>query len=1167
MAWAGLYGYQAQGFQGQYGAAGRGGGGGGGGYNRHGPDRASEYFNNDDRQQPPAAHSSHQQQVQGMQPWAQPPSAHAPYAGFPPGFGFGAYGAYGGWEGYNQAYNQQREKEDRRGSDEHRNENEDKSGQQQTSNQSPEPKHEPKKDDLSKEPTPPEKAPKPPSPTEIPIGLDLPPPVRSVAPEVVRPVSPVPSCPTEMTSPTSRRKQASPQKKLSPPDAPGGATVLITHAGRTVDARLDSSDRDTPPENHDSKPIPEEADLSPTKMKMDIEPVTEQEETMPDTSVDVTPQRRKSKAEMKEYISSKEQLPVSPTKLFKKVEEDLEAMFGNCSPEPVSSNLTEKEEVILDKKEDFSKLDKPKLEEKTSKLDFKKVEDDMEAMFQGLEDKKINEKELAKSPEPEKKKRGRKSKAIKQLDEADEGEKSDLTEPVPAARATSKRKSAQNAQMKMKDDMDDILDQIINRKKPKKLSQSSAQPHSAGSLAQADEPSPETAILKHEAKDLKRLSYSKNEDKLNPEKKEETKSEAGHTYKKQEKSGTKDLNLKVIDNVFDFQDSEEDISLAKVKPKDKKLKKIEMKPKNNKLEVTDTKPLEEKQITKTKPDSQEAKSLQTYPEDDTQQEESKINSSEEKQTPATERRSRRSRGETKVDQAEPQDGDTTELILDTRRTDRHDSIDSLLKEDEIEARRSNQRKWEDIDKDDTDLKKPDEKDVPRAAIKTKSAKSAESIILGGSQEIKRIFDESLKNKEHIVVDTKQKVEPSAQTASISPKLRGRQSKKSKVVEIEHNPEMLKSDNSQDHVVRQSRRSKGTEVAPETPDPFAKTKVSEPTTEAPTRTTRRGRASEAAPETNVEANKQQTPEATPDPVVARPSRRSRASDVQAETSSEPIKETDISSNKVGKLGTTKPTEATPTNETAKKTANEILPPHSPPLPSSVDMTKKLEIKINKLDLQDKALPESTSGSQVDLGCLMSRYPGLLLATTTAKEKEKEAVSSPTEPEGRRSKRNCKSSDISNSNIVDEHGAVDVSIELPSRSRKRKLSVDPPQEAAALPQLPAGIEIVRIAASPPRPAVNGDCSTPKRQRSERAVEEDFEHADPGQFMIQNMEVEEEVEDSILEDTILTDGPDSAEASNHGSTNVSEVFLNFHPTLSNTVLVSGKPLHWKTIQEERA
>merc|ERR1712203_252036 len=141
----------------------------------------------------------------------------------------------------------------------------------------------------------------------------------------------------------------------------------------------------------------------------DIQPVTEQEktQTMPDTSVDVTPQRRKSKAEMKEYVSSKEQLPVSPTKLFKKVEEDLEAMFGKSSPEPVAAKLTEKEELILNKKEDFLKLDKPKPEEKTSKLDFKKVEDDMEAMFQGLEYKKNNDKEQAKSPEPEKKKRGR----------------------------------------------------------------------------------------------------------------------------------------------------------------------------------------------------------------------------------------------------------------------------------------------------------------------------------------------------------------------------------------------------------------------------------------------------------------------------------------------------------------------------------------------------------------------------------------------------------------------------------------------------------------------------------------------------------------------------------------------------------------------------------------
>merc|ERR1712083_100039 len=167
-------------------------------------------------------------------------------------------------------------------------------------------------------------------------------------------------------------------------------------------------------------------------------------------------------------------------------------------------------------------------------------------------------------------------------------------------------------------------------------------------------------------------------------------------------------------------------------------------------------------------------------------------------------------------------------------------------------------------------------------------------------------------------------------------------------------------------------------------PITKNKVSEPTAETPTRASRRGRASEAALGTPIEPSKQQTPEApepTPDPVVTRPSRRSRASEVPAETSSEPNKETDASSSKVGKLETTKPTETTPINETPKKPGNEIVAPHIPPSPSSVDMTKKLEIKINKLDLQDKALPESSTGKQVDLGGLMSRYPGLLLATTT------------------------------------------------------------------------------------------------------------------------------------------------------------------------------------------
>merc|ERR1719228_2477139 len=95
-------------------------------------------------------------------------------------------------------------------------------------------------------------------------------------------------------------------------------------------------------------------------------------------------------------------------------------------------------------------------------------------MFGGLEEEREKEKAGEKSPDPEKKKRGRKPKAAKAQE--DEDAKVEQVNPVNSGRATSKRKSAQNAEMRMKDDMDDILDQIINRKKPKKISSSSAQP-------------------------------------------------------------------------------------------------------------------------------------------------------------------------------------------------------------------------------------------------------------------------------------------------------------------------------------------------------------------------------------------------------------------------------------------------------------------------------------------------------------------------------------------------------------------------------------------------------------------------------------------------------------------------------------------------------------------
>ena len=86
------------------------------------------------------------------------------------------------------------------------------------------------------------------------------------------------------------------------------------------------------------------------------------------------------------------------------------------------------------------------------------------------------------------------------------------------------------------------------------------------------------------------------------------------------------------------------------------------------------------------------------------------------------------------------------------------------------------------------------------------------------------------------------------------------------------------------------------------------------------------------------------------------------------------------------------------------------------PLSKQLSKKSEIKINKLDLQEA---KSSEGSKVDLGGLMSRYPGLLLAASKdAKENEMEALGSPTEPEESRNRRNRRSSDMSAATNKDE-----------------------------------------------------------------------------------------------------------------------------------------------------
>ena len=318
MGWPAFYGYQGYQGQGQYGAAGARGG-----YNRQGPDRGSEYFVNDEvvgasgsrerQAAPPAAHAGSQHQgLHGMQPWAGvPPSAHAAYAGFPPGFGFAGYGAYGGWEGYSQvaqAYGQMMEKsgmmekkEDRRDSAEQKENSKQRehfppasSSSTSAQERSPEAKTETvmknereqrlvedQPEQLYDRKSSPEVKSEDrdiKTPTDMKYDLLFPPrPTQESSRKQEPPNSPTTSTHSmEMVSPTSRRKQASPQKKLSPPDAPGGATVLITHAGRQL-----SPDR-------------EESPVPAKKLELEQLPTKSEVDHNPDKSPDKSPASNKS---------------------------------------------------------------------------------------------------------------------------------------------------------------------------------------------------------------------------------------------------------------------------------------------------------------------------------------------------------------------------------------------------------------------------------------------------------------------------------------------------------------------------------------------------------------------------------------------------------------------------------------------------------------------------------------------------------------------------------------------------------------------------------------------------------------------------------------------------------------------------------------------------------
>jgi len=200
-----------------------------------------------------------------------------------------------------------------------------------------------------------------------------------------------------------------------------------------------------------------------------------------------TPQRRRSKGEMKEFPSSAEK----KAELFQKLEEDLEAMFQDTKdPEPIPENHMDHKEMD-DKTNDEEHKDVENPKEQV----FQKVEDDLEAMFAGLEDNDnaddipetkptpgaVKRKSRIKSEprkskgepkvksENEKKKRNKKIRAARNDSESDtfdynpEDDQEPAFKPEVPARSKSKRKSAQNAELRFRESNSDDDDFLMKR--------------------------------------------------------------------------------------------------------------------------------------------------------------------------------------------------------------------------------------------------------------------------------------------------------------------------------------------------------------------------------------------------------------------------------------------------------------------------------------------------------------------------------------------------------------------------------------------------------------------------------------------------------------------------------------------------------------------------------
>merc|ERR1712106_194932 len=195
-------------------------------------------------------------------------------------------------------------------------------------------------------------------------------------------------------------------------------------------------------------------------------------------------QRRRSKGEMKEFPTSAEK--AAKAELFQKLEEDLEAMFEEKKDPEENKDKKNIEDDKDQKDSEDTAVPKDQV--------FQKVEDDLEAMFAGLDDKDDDIPETKPTPgavkrkskikseprkskgesksriESEKKKKGRKPKAVLNDDSESDNfyyDPDDVHEPTyrpqAPARSKSKRKSAQNAELRFRENNSDDDDLLMKR--------------------------------------------------------------------------------------------------------------------------------------------------------------------------------------------------------------------------------------------------------------------------------------------------------------------------------------------------------------------------------------------------------------------------------------------------------------------------------------------------------------------------------------------------------------------------------------------------------------------------------------------------------------------------------------------------------------------------------